>query len=387
MGPAGYCGRDDTRAWYTEVNLSVGIVGLPEVGKTALFNGLTHRSTSAGGRSTTATVPVPDERLDTLARMVKPKRVVPTGVQFVDVAGLVKGGAREGGLGGQFLGQLQGVNALAIVLRCFERPDIGFGPEPAQPLDDLETILIELQLSDLSRIDKRLERTEKSARARDPQAQREEQTLLELRSALDAGRAARSAEVPETDIAALKDLALSTLKPMIFVANVSEQDLAILHDPAAEDPRGVRGMLMQIEEAARVNDAEVAVVCAQLEAELAELDEADAREYLESLGVTETGLSRFITAAYRELGLLTFFPAGEPEVRAWTVRQGARAPEAAGVIHSDIERGFIRAEVTPYERLVEAGSPARAKELGYTRLEGKDYVMQEGDVVYFRFSV
>jgi GTP-binding protein YchF len=369
------------------VNLSVGIVGLPNVGKSALFKGLTHRSTSAGGRSTSATVPVPDERLEVLARMVKPKRVVPAGVQFVDVAGLVKGGAQEGGLGGQFLGQLQGVNALAIVLRCYERPDVGFGPEPAQPLDDLETILLELQLSDLSRIDRRLERTAKAAKARDPQAQREEQTLLPLRAALDAGRAARSVGVSETEIAALKDLALLTLKPLIFVANVAEQDLAVLHDPAAEDPRGIRQMIEQIEQAARANDAEVAVVCAQLEAELAELEEEDAREYLESLGVTETGLSRFITAAYRELGLLTFLTAGEPEVRAWTVRQGARAPEAAGAIHSDIERGFIRAEVTPYDKLVEAGSPARAKELGYTRLEGKDYVMHEGDVVYFRFSV
>jgi ribosome-binding ATPase YchF (GTP1/OBG family) len=174
---------------------------------------------------------------------------------------------------------------------------------------------------------------------------------------------------------------------MIFVANVSEDDLAVLYNPEVPDPHGIRQTIAAIEDAARVNEAEVAVVCAQLEAELAELDPEDAREYLTSLGVESTGLSRFIAAAYRELGLLTFLTAGEPEVRAWTVRQGARAPEAAGVIHSDIERGFIRAEVTPYDKLVEAGSPARAKELGYTRLEGKDYVMREGDVVYFRFSV
>lgn len=369
------------------MNVSVGIIGLAGVGKTALFKGLTHRSTSTGGRATSATVPVPDERLDVLARMVKPKRVVPAGVQFVDVAGLVKGASQEGGLGGQFLGQLQAVNALAIVLRCFDRPDIGFGPDPAQPLDDLESILLELQLSDLSRIDKRLERTSKAARGRDAQAQREEQTLLALREALDAGRSARSVGLSEADAASIKDLALSTLKPLIFVANVSEDDLGVLYNPEAPDPRGIRQTLGRIEEAARAHQAEVAVLSAQLEAELADLEEEDAREYLTSLGVESTGLSRFIAAAYRELGLLTFLTSGEPEVRAWTVRQGARAPEAAGVIHSDIERGFIRAEITPYDLLVEAGSPAKAKELGYTRLEGKDYVMREGDVVYFRFSV
>ena len=369
------------------MSISVGIVGLPNVGKTALFTALTRRSTSSAGRSTTATVPVPDERLEVLAGMYRPKRVVPTGVQFVDVAGLVKGGSQEGGLGSQFLGQLQGVNALAIVLRCYARPDIGFGPEPAQPAEDLETILLELQLSDLARIEKRLERTSKAARGRDPQAQREEQTLLALREALNTGRSARSVGISEADAMGIKDLALSTLKPVILVANVAEEDLAVLFHAETPDPRGIRAMLAEIEEAARANQAEVAVVCAQLEAELADLDEEDAREYLNSLGVAETGLTRFITAAYRELGVLTFLTAGDPEVRAWTVRKGARAPEAAGTVHSDIERGFIRAEVTPYERLVEAGSPARAKELGYTRLEGKDYVMQEGDVVYFRFSV
>jgi GTP-binding protein YchF len=334
-----------------------------------------------------ATVPVPDERLDVLAAMFKPKRVVPTGVQMVDVAGLVKGASQEGGLGGQFLGQLQGVNALAIVLRCYARPDIGFGPEPPQPLDDLDAILLEFQLSDLSRIERRLERTSKAARSRDAQAQREEQTLIALREALDAGRSARTVGISEADALSLKDLALTTMKHAIVVANVAEDDLSVLYNPEAADPHGIRESILAIEDAARAHGAEVAVVCAPLEAELAELEEQDAREYLDSLGVTDTGLSRFIAAAYRELGLLTFLTAGEPEVRAWTVRKGARGPEAAGVIHSDIERGFIRVEVTPYDRLVEAGSPGKAKELGYTRLEGKDYVMQEGDVVYFRFNV
>ncbi|HEX6506983.1 MAG TPA: DUF933 domain-containing protein, partial [Chloroflexota bacterium] len=297
------------------------------------------------------------------------------------------GASSEGGLGGQFLGQLQGVNSLAIVLRLYERPDIGFGPEPPQPLEDLESILLEFQLSDLARIDRRLERTSKAARARDPQAQREEQTLLRLREALDSGRSARSVGISEAEALALKDLALTTLKPFILVANVSEDDLAVLYNEELPDPRGVRPMIASLDEAAREHNAQIAIVSAQLEAELAELEEADAREYLDSLGVANTGLSRFVAAAYRELDVLTFLTAGEPEVRAWTVRSGAKAPEAAGVIHSDIERGFIRVEVTPFEKLAEAGSAAKAKELGHTRLEGKDYVMREGDVVYFRFNV
>jgi GTP-binding protein YchF len=367
------------------VNLSVGIVGLPTVGKSALFSALTRRSTGKS-KSTNATVPVPDERLDILATMVKPKRVVNAGVQMVDVAGLVRGGAaKEGGLGGQFLGQLQSLNALALVVRAFDAPELGL--EEPHPLDDLESMLLEFQLSDLSRIDKRLERTSKAARSRDAAAQREEKILLALREALDAGKAARTVEIPETESLMLKDLALTTLKPLIFVVNVSEDDLGVVYNAEVEDPRGIREMIARIEESATVNDAQVAVVSAQLESELAELDEADALDFLSSLGVAETGLSRFISAAYRELGLLTYFTAGEPEVRAWTVRQGAKAPEAAGAIHSDIERGFIRAEVTAFDKLVEAGNPQKAKELGYTRLEGKEYVMHEGDVVYFRFNV
>ncbi|MGH2410498.1 MAG: DUF933 domain-containing protein, partial [Chloroflexota bacterium] len=304
-----------------------------------------------------------------------------------DVAGLVKGASQEGGLGGQFLGQLQGVNALAIVLRCFGRPDLGLGAEPAQPINDLESMLLEFQLSDLARIDKRLERTSKAAKGRDAQAQREEKALLAMREALNDGKSARSADLPEAETASLKDLALTTLKPMIVVANVSETDLSVVFTPEAPDRDGIRETLAAIEIAAGQNQGEVAVVCAQLEAELAELDEQDAMEYLGSLGLTDTGMSRFIAAAYHGLELLTFLTAGEPEVRAWTVRRGARAPEAAGVIHSDIERGFIRVEVTPFEKLMEAGSEARAKELGYLRVEGKEYVMREGDVVYFRFNV
>lgn len=367
------------------MNVSVGIVGLPMVGKTALFSALTRRS-GGGGRATLATVPVPDERIQVLAEMVHPRRVVNAGVQMVDVAGLVKGGAsRDGGFGAQFVGQLQGVNALALVLRAFDAPELGL--EAPQPADDLESMLLEFQLSDLSRVERRLERTSKAAKSRDAAAQRAEKVLLAVREALDAGRAARSVELSESDRELLRDLALTTLKPMLCVMNVSEEDLVVLHNGDVSDPRGIRHTVEQVTEAAQAHGFQLAVVSARLEAELAELDESDALEYLQSLGVEETGFARFITAAYAQLGVLTFFTAGEPEVRAWTVRQGARAPEAAGAIHSDIERGFIRAEVTAFERLVEAGSPQRAKELGYTRLEGKEYVMHEGDVVYFRFNV
>ncbi len=369
------------------MNLTVGIIGLPDVGKSSLFTALTHQSSSGRGRGQMATVPVPDERLDKLAEMFKPKRVVNASVQMVDVSGLVRGAAKEGELGGEFLGQLQGVNVLALVLRAYARPDLGLGAEPATPVEDLESMLLELQLSDLARIEKRLERTSKAARGRDPQAQREEQTLFTLRDALNEGRSAASAGISETEAVSIKDLALSTVKPMIFVANVAEEDLAPAFNSQAEDPNGIRDVLQQLREAAEKHSGQVAVVSARLEAELAELDEADALEYLATLGLTDTGLSRFISAAYEELGLLTFFTAGDPEARAWTVRRGAKAPEAAGTIHSDIERGFIRAEVTAFDKLMEAGSAARAKELNFTRLEGKDYVMQEGDVVYFRFNV
>lgn len=367
------------------MNISVGIIGLPGVGKTSLYSALTRRALE-NRRSTTASIPVPDERLDVLAEMFHPKSTVPARVQMVDVAGLIKGATREGGLGAQFLGQLQNVNALAIVLRCYPR-DLGLGPEPAEPLDELASIVLELQLSDLSRIEKRLERTSKSARGRDAGAQREEAILLSLRDALNEGRSALSVGISEADAFAIKDLALSTLKPLILVANVSEEDLPVLFAPETSDPSGIRQTVAAIKDAAVDLGAEVAVVSALLEAELAEMTSEDATEYLQTLGVDESGLSRFVAAAYRELGLLTFLTAGEPEVRAWTVRQGAKAPEAAGTIHSDIERGFIRVEVTPFELLAQAGSAARAKELGFTRLEGKEYVMREGDVVYFRFNV
>ncbi len=368
------------------MNLAIGIIGLENTGKTALFRALTHGIQSSG-RGNMATVPVPDDRLEVLANMVHPKKIAPTGIQVVDVGGVKGGAAESGGLGAQFLSNLQGIDALAVVVRFYQRSDLGFGPEAATPLDDLESILLELTLSDLSRVQKRLERATKAARSGDPSALREEDTLQKLQHALDGGMPARSVELSLTELEVIRDLGLLTLKPMIYVANVAEDDLGPALSAGMDDPNGVRPLLEQLEAAAADRQAELAVVSADTEAELGDLSEVDAREYLAAIGVTETGLNRFVHTAYGLLGWLTFFTAGEPEVKAWTVRKGAHAPEAAGRIHSDIERGFIRAEVTSWEDLIQAGSPEAAKRAGKTRLEGKEYVMQEGDVVYFRFNV
>jgi len=366
------------------VSLNVGIIGLENVGKTSLFRALTH-GVQASGRAQMATVPVPDDRLKVLTDMVHPKRTVPTGVQFVDVGGVTRGAAEGGGLGGQFLSNLQGVDVLAVVLRYYDRPDFGAGTEAATALDDLDALLLELGLSDMSRIERRLERTAKAARGGDQAARREEELLHRIQERLNAGLPARG--IDSTDLDSIKDLGLLTLKPMIYVANVTEDDLGPALDSSLGDPREVRNALVALRAQASERQAEVAIVSAATEADLAELSEPDAREYLESLGVTETGMGRFVRTAYDLLGLLTFLTAGEPEVRAWTVRRGAKAPEAAGQIHSDIERGFIRVEVTAWDDLVAAGNPDAAKRAGKTRVEGKDYVMREGDVVYFRFNV
>jgi GTP-binding protein YchF len=365
------------------MSLNVGIIGLENTGKTSLFRALTHGN-QASGRNQMATVPVPDQRLTVLTEMVHPKRTVPTGVQFVDVGGITRGANESGGLGGQFLSNLQGVDVLALVLRAYDRPDFGNGPELAQPIEELEAVLLELGLSDLARIERRLERTAKAARGGDSAAKREEELLHRIQERLDAGLPARGIEAQDLD--SVKDLGLLTLKPIIYVANVAEDELG----PALElgkDGSASDHPVEALRRLAAERSAEVAVVSAATEAELTELPEQDAREYLESLGVNETGMGRFVQTAYDLLGLLTYFTAGEPEVKAWTVRRGAKAPEAAGAIHSDIERGFIRAEVTAWDDLIEAGSQEAAKRSGKTRLEGKDYVMREGDVVYFRFNV
>lgn len=368
------------------MSLNAGIIGLENTGKSSLFRALT-QGVQASGRAQMATVPVPDERLRVLAGMVKPKRVVPTGIQFVDVGGVTRGASEGAGLGAQFLSNLQGVDVLALVLRCYDRPDFGSGPEPATPLEDLDSVLLELGLSDLSRVQRRLERASKAARGGDFSAKREQTLLSRLQERLDAGLPARGADIPASDLASIPDLGLLTLKPVIYVANVAEDELGEALGGSGERGSGIAGVVARLNGHAAQRNAEVAIVSAAIEADLADLSDEDGAEYLTALGVSETGMGRFVKTAYDLLGLLTFFTAGEPEVKAWTVRRGAKAPEAAGQIHSDIQRGFIRAEVTAWDDLIASGSPDAAKRSGKMRLEGKEYGMREGDVVHFRFNV
>ncbi len=367
--------------------LAVGIVGLPNVGKSTLFNALTRAQALAANYpfatidKNVGVVPLEDERLYALQKVfAKGERfppVVPTHVEFVDIAGLVKGAHKGEGLGNQFLAHIREVSAIAHVLRCFEDPDIVHVMGRVNPLEDAEVVEAELLLADLATLERRLERLRKEARAR-PEAR----PLLELAEGLYAhlaqGHPARTYPPSEELMAFLKETPLLTAKPIIYVANVAEEDL-----PEGEGNPWVQALKAK----AQAEGATVVVVSARLEAELAELSKEEARELLKAYGLEESGLKRLARAGYRALGLITFFTAGEKEVRAWTLKEGATAQEAAGEIHSDMARGFIRAEVIPWDRLVEAGGWARAKEKGWVRLEGREYRVQDGDVIYVLFSV
>lgn len=364
--------------------LMTGIVGLPNVGKSTLFNAITQAGAESANYPfctidpNVGVVDVPDERLQRLAEIFKPQRVVPTSFQFVDIAGLVKGASRGEGLGNKFLSHIREVDAIIHVVRCFEDENITHVAGKVDPASDIETINLELVLADLETVEKRIDRVERQKKSGDKQAMLEHEVLLRLQAALAEGRPARSVELDKEEKQLIKSLNLLTMKNVLYAANVSEEDVA----RADENPH-----VQTVKRIAAGEGAGVVTISAQVEAEIAELEEEEKKLFLQELGLETSGLDRLISAAYRLLGLITYFTAGEKEVRAWTIREGTKAPQAAGVIHSDFERGFIRAEVTAYEDLMACGSMAVAREQGLIRLEGKDYVVSDGDIITFRFAV